>query len=129
MTEPSRKLLISFRRAFAGRERNFQLRLGEVEELERLCGCGVGEIELKIATHRFGVREVRETIRLGLQGGGTSEAESTALITGYVDKAPLGEFLQLAADIILAFVSGLPELPEKKTDETSDAAAISPTST
>ena len=115
--------------AFAGRRRRFCLRLGEIEDLERLCGAGVGEIMLRLSTHRFRVADIRETVRLGLQGGGASEPEATALVMGHFDKMPLAEHLQLAADILSAAVAGVPDDPGNGTGaRTDDPATSAPSS-
>jgi hypothetical protein len=102
------------RRPFAGRERTFRLRLGEASELERLCEAGIGAIMVRIATHQFKIADIREAVRLGLQGGGASEPEATALVMHNVDKVPLAQHIALAADIIGAYVNGLPEEVSKK---------------
>lgn len=115
-------------RPFAGRERRFQLRIGEICELERLAGAGIGEILVRLGAHRFKLADVRETIRLGLEGGGASEPEATALVLRSVDANPLGQHLQLAADILSAAVTGIPE-PGKEAAAGSDAPETLPSST
>lgn len=102
------------RRPFAGRERTFQLRFGEAAELERVCGAGIGAIMVRLATHQFYTSDIRETLRLGLQGGGLSEPEATALIMGNVDTRRLAEYIGLAADTIGAYVNGIPDEIKKK---------------
>lgn len=103
------------RAAFAGRERNFCLRLSEMAELERLCGAGIGEIMARLATHRFTVNDIWEAIRLGLEGGGASAVEAQALVMRYhPPHYPLMDFADLAARIVQGAVSGVP----KGNDET-----------
>jgi hypothetical protein len=92
---------------FAGQRRRFQLRIGEIGELERLTGTGIGAILMRIASHQFSVRDVWETIRLGLEGGGTPAIEASALVLRYRD-APLIDFLPLAGSIVAAAVNGVP---------------------
>lgn len=129
MSEPERGRTEVFY-AFAGRKRRFQLRLGEVEELERLAGAGVGEIALRLSTHRFKLADVRETIRLGLQGGGASETDATALVMSYVDDHPLTDNIGLAAKIISAFNADLPPSERgKEPAESDNGPATSPPST
>jgi hypothetical protein len=115
-------------RPFAGRERKFQLRIGEIGELERLAGAGIGEIMVRLGSHRFKAADIRETIRLGLEGGGASEPEATALVMRSVDKNPLAEHLQLAADILSAAVTGIPDSAGKDQAAGSDAPETSPPS-
>lgn len=98
------------RAAFGGRDRNFQLRLGELSELERLCNAGVGEIMARLATHRFGVNDIWEPIRLGLEGAGSSPVEAQALVMRYhPPNYPIADFLSLAVQIVQGAVNGVPE--------------------
>lgn len=108
-------------RPFAGAVRPFQLRYGEIETLERMCGAGIGEIMMRLAGHRFRAADIWQTIRLGLEGGGASEPEATALVLPYRETA-LSAHLQLAADILTAAVSGV-EVPEGNGEE---AGSIEP---
>ncbi|ACL56993.1 gene transfer agent family protein [Methylobacterium nodulans] len=118
-TDTSRTLV---RAPFGGRERSFQLRLGEIAELERLCNAGIGEIMLRLATHRFGVNDVWEPIRLGLEGAGASAVEAQALVMRYHPPVyPVADFLDLAAQIVRAAVSGVPQ--GKAETEGGSAAA------
>jgi hypothetical protein len=109
---------------FAGRRRKFELRLGEVEELERLCcansDTGVGAIMVRLASHQFKVADVRDTIRLGLVGGGLDETAAEALLRRHVDGRPLAQHMGLAMQIVEAFVNGLPN--ELKKNSEADGA-------
>lgn len=114
------------RRPFAGRERTFRLRLGEASELERLCGVGIGEIMLRLATHRFTIADVREAVRLGLQGNDMTEPEATALVMRNVDRNPLAQHIDLASEIVAAYVNGIPEDLKKKADPDGETGTSSP---
>lgn len=92
---------------FAGRPRRFQLRLGEMAELERLTGSGIGAIFMRLGTHQFSHRDVWDTIRLGLEGGGLPAIEASALVLRYRDE-PLIDVLPLAGAIVAAAVNGVP---------------------
>jgi len=92
---------------FAGRSCRFQLRLGEMAELERLCGAGIGAIFMRLGTHQFSHRDVWDTIRLGLEGGGLSGIAASALVLRYQDD-PLMDYLPLAGQIVAAAVNGVP---------------------
>lgn len=102
---------------FAGRPCRFQLRLGEMAELERLCGAGIGAIFMRLGTHQFSHRDVWDTIRLGLEGGGLSGVAASALVLRYQDE-PLMEYLPLAGRIVAAAVNGVP----KTADAAGNAA-------
>lgn len=117
------------RAAFAGRDRDFQLRIGEIGELERICKAGIGAIMVRLASHQFYAHDIWETIRLGLEGGGAPETEATAIIMRYRSR-PLADYIELATNIVVACVNGAPrEAPGKSAGETSDGLASSPPST
>ena len=112
---------------FAGRPCRFQLRLGEIAELERLCGAGIGAIFMRLGTHQFSHRDVWDTIRLGLEGGGLSGVAASALVLRYQDE-PLMEYLPLAGRIVAAAVNGVPKAADAagnaatEGEETADPA-------
>lgn len=112
-------------RPFAGAVRRFQLRYGEITTLERICGAGIGEIMLRLGTHRFAAREIWETIRLGLEGGGMAEPDATATVMPYQNTA-LATHLQLAADILSAAVTGIPASGKETGPENTDPATSAP---
>lgn len=117
------------RAAFGGRERNFQLRLGEMSELERLCNAGIGEIMARLATHRFSVNDIWEPIRLGLEGAGSSPVEAEALVMRYHPPAyPIADFLSLAVKIVQGAVSGVPEGNVETEGASDQGPATSPSS-
>jgi hypothetical protein len=96
-------------RPFAGRNHTFRLTLGGVEELERLCNAGIGQIYGRLATAAFWNADIRETIRLGLTGGGLSDGEASQLVMDRVDTAPLAHHLGLATAIVTAYAVGVDE--------------------
>jgi hypothetical protein len=115
---------------FAGRRRRFQLTIDGVGQLERICGAGIGAIMMRIGSHSFYSVDIWEPIRIGLEGGGMSEPEATALVTDY-NNGPIRPYLPLAGLIVSAHVNGAPL--EKKagaeSQEGKDGPAISPNST
>ncbi|UHC14423.1 gene transfer agent family protein [Methylobacterium currus] len=113
---------------FGGRRRKLQLTLGCIGELERICGAGIGEIQLRLAGHRFYAADLRETVRLGLIGGGEDLAGAEALMRFNFDQQPLATHLQLAADLLSAAVAGV-EPEGNGVTERSDAPATSPSGT
>lgn len=106
--------VVFHRSPFAGQERTFRLRFGEVAELERLCNAGIGAIALRIGTHQFYQADIRETVRLGLQGGGIDEPQATALVGSAFGERELAEHIELAAKTIEAYLNGIPEELKKK---------------
>ena len=111
------------RRPFAGQERAFDLRIGEIQALERACSCGIFGLLVRLGSHQAYAADIRETVQLGLVGGGETDASSTALIMQEIDGRPLAEHLPLAAEIIKSVIDGLP-IPEEQ--EPGKAMAESP---
>jgi hypothetical protein len=116
-------------RDLAGRRRKLELRLGEIGELERICGAGIAAILLRLSTMQWRYDDIRETIRLGLMGGGASEPDATAIVMRALDPAPKGTYLQLAADLLNACIIGVEPGKEQGETAESGAPATSPPST
>ena len=114
---------------FAGRSRTFDLRIGELGELERICNAGIGEIALRLSTHQFRHADIRETIRLGLRGGGLGDAEATALVMTIVDGHPLADHLELAQSIVGGLLHGMPAKKAPAEGQATASPATSPPST
>ncbi|WP_424360251.1 gene transfer agent family protein [Methylocystis parvus] len=113
---------------FAGRRQKFELRLGELGELERLCRAGVALIFGRLVSETWFYDDVRETIRLGLMGGGASEVDADMLIERYVDAGPKRIHVALAASIISAFIDGVDVPKGEGEKEASAPPATSPPS-
>jgi hypothetical protein len=68
----------------------FALKAKQIEELEHRMGVGIGRITARIHSNvDFYFRDVRDTIFLGLVGGGTSAAEASRLVDTWVDGQPI----------------------------------------
>ena len=107
----------TLRRVFAGRERDFLLRVGEIGRLEIACGAGIGAVLQRVAIGQYGLADIRETVRLGLIGGGATSAEAESLVSAYIDPCPLDDALGLAAEILAATLRHLPDADPKPRDE------------
>lgn len=77
-------------------------------ELEEKCGCGVAEIFERIRSHRWHILYLRETLRLGLIGGGMAPPEALKTVTRYCDERPWQESVQPALVILMAAMVGVP---------------------
>ena len=99
---------------FADGEYRFKLGIGEFERLQELCDAGPPLILERLSNNRWMVADVVETIRMGLEGGGTPPAIVVGLVNRYVKDRPLGENVQLAQIILLAGVMGVEDEPLKK---------------
>jgi hypothetical protein len=117
---------------FAGQQRRFCLPLGKIADLERLCESGIGGIMVRLGTHQFKARDIWETVRLGLEGGGMSGPEATATCMPY-HAEPLIWYAELAAQILAAAVNGVPveegDKKKEKMPSENERPATSPTFT
>lgn len=73
---------------WADGDHRFRLAIGELRELQEKCDAGPPLILERLSTNRWRVEDVRETLRLGLIGGGATPAAALALIERYVDERP-----------------------------------------
>jgi len=97
-----------------------------VLELEEKCGCGFAEIYTRLATGKWHFNDIRETLRLGLIGGGALPDRAMTLINRYVDDRPFAENVLPAQAVIMAALVGVQgDNPEKKTPAGTKADAQS----
>lgn len=99
-------------REFAGRERVFALRFGEVIDLEQACGDGktpegLAAIFQRLSTSRWRAKDVSETLRLALIGGGMEPIRARKLVIDHIDTRPWLEVSALAAEIVLSLMAGI----------------------
>jgi len=110
---------------FGGAERQFRLALGELEELQELADAGPALILKRLSGDEWRTRDVRETLRLGLIGGGMAARKANDLVKRYVDDRPDWTWnAQLAFAIMGEAISGVPDEHVGKTQE-----ATAPTET
>lgn len=112
----------------------FRLGIGELRELQENTGHGPRSIYTRISSGTEFVDEVRETIRIGLIGGGATPADALALVERYVDGRPYIESCPVALTIIGGALIGAPEeavdeddVASKKADAAETTATISQT--
>lgn len=87
----------------------FRLPIGQLRELQEKCGAGPRVIFERLRSGMWMVDDIRETIRLGLIGGGTAPIPARALVERYVDARPLSENVMAATSILLAAIVGVPD--------------------
>lgn len=105
-------------------EYKFALPLEQVEELQEKCKVGPGTLLKRVLDGGWFVADIRETIRLGLIGGGKKPAEAYILVKRYVDAFPWSENLMPAALILSACVHG-----DSKDDDPPKGKAEAPETT
>lgn len=102
---------------FHNRRRPFQLRLGEIEGLERASNAGIAGVATRLVTMQYRAGDVWDTLYFGLIGGGLQESDAAAILATYRDK-PVGNYAPIAAKVIEAALSGVDEAEPGK-DETA----------
>ncbi len=96
--------------AFLGdTERRFHLTDPMIRELERVSGVGIGALYQRAVGMTFQLKDVSETIRLGLIGGGTEPKEAAQIVETYVHNRPMSETYPLALDVLDARWIGAPK--------------------
>jgi hypothetical protein len=102
---------------FAGDRRTFRLAIGQLRALQESCDAGPLQIYRRLLDGAWRIDDLRETLRLGLIGGGTTDATATRLVRETVDDfgTPPMELLPPARAILLAALFGVPDeaLPEE----------------
>lgn len=97
---------------FGDAEHHFCLTLPEIVELERTTDSAIGAVYGRVSHMQFTLRDVRETIRLGLIGGGMAPQRAAQMVETYVDPRPLAEVSTTALAILTALFFGRPADPE-----------------
>lgn len=88
------------RQFFGDGERDFSLPSEMILELERITATGIGALAKRLFAGHFGLRDVHDTIRLGLIGGGETPQSAAALISAYITPRPVMEGYALAVTIL-----------------------------
>jgi len=70
---------------FADGEYSFRLPWGQLTELQEICDAGPYVILERLQNRTFRLCEVRDTIRLGLIGGGLDAQKAVRLVRTYVE--------------------------------------------
>lgn len=95
-------------------EHRFRLPIGQLRELQEKCAAGPAEIVERLTAGRWRVDDVRETIRLGLIGGGMAPGEAYTLTVRYVDERPWLENVAPAQAVLMAALVGVADEPVGK---------------
>lgn len=105
-------------------EYQFSLKAAQIEELEHVCGEGIGRICARVFTKvDYSYKMIRATVRLGLIGGGMSAVDAERLCKAYVDGVPIDATndpsspLKTAFAILKAVHFGWEELPKADAGE------------
>jgi hypothetical protein len=96
---------------FGDGEHRLELPLPIMRELETKLASGPMEVFNRIRSGTFRADDIRETIRLGLVGGGATPSVAGRLVGTYFDKAPIAEYAPIALDVLLAALYGVDPAP------------------
>lgn len=89
----------------------FRLGLGQLRELQRKAECGPFVLFQRFVDRSCKIDDVRETIRLGLIGGGLAAEAALQLVKDYFDGRPLMPHCAAAMSILGAALVGAPDDP------------------
>jgi hypothetical protein len=92
-------------------------------ELEEKCNAGVATIFQRMRDSTWYMNDVRETLRIGLIGGGATPDVALRLINRYCDDRPWAESLQPAMVVLMAAMLGVPGDEVGKKQETERTKA------
>lgn len=100
-------------------------KIAQALELEEKCDAGFPEILSRLREGRWRINDVRETLRLGLIGGGMSVPKAIVMVKRYFDDRPFGESVPAALVVMMAAVIGVPDdQPGKQVaDRTEEESA------
>lgn len=101
-------------------------KVGLILDLEDKCKAGFSVIMARLENGAWGVNDVRETIRLGLIGGGMKPEVAMAAVRRHVDENPLAHSVLVAYEVVKAAMFGVPDDPVGKTEEGKAEPAEAP---
>lgn len=89
----------------------FRLTVAGALELESKCDAAIAVVAQRLNSGAYRINDVRETIRIGLIGGGSKPDAALRLVRTYVDDRPLMESAVLARVIMGGLMFGFAESP------------------
>lgn len=114
-------------------EYKFRLAIGQLRELQDKTNVGPPELFFRLGGNSWRVDDIRETIRLGLIGGGMPPVMALTKVIQYVDARPLMENVGIATRIIGAALVGdqsdQPRGKDQSEETQASSGSASPNST
>lgn len=114
---------------------SFRLSLAGAIELEEKCDAPIAVIHARLIGGAYKISDVRETIRIGLIGGGMDPVKALNLVRKYVDDRPLAESWIIARVIMGGLFHGFeahpinppkPAAKEERPNASTPPASIRP---
>jgi Phage tail tube protein, GTA-gp10 len=103
---------------------SFRLGHGQVFELEEKLEIGIAEIYNRLASDRWRLRDVSETVRLALIGGGMDPAAAVKKVRAYVFERPYKENVEMAKLLIMACLNSPGHVDLTKVDDKSGEPTV-----
>ncbi len=91
---------------WAGGEHTFLLTIDLLRALQDKCDAGPQHILERLASGRWMVNDITETIRFGLEGGGLPKEKARDLVRLHVEDRPLTEAVPIARVVLMASLFG-----------------------
>jgi len=89
---------------------------GLILDLEEKCGAGIAMVFWRLQNDAWKYNDIRETIRLGLIGGGMSPVQAMSVVKLHVDGQPLAPLVLVAYAVLQAVMVGVPDDPVGKEE-------------
>jgi hypothetical protein len=87
------------------------LRIDELIQLQEKLAVGPTVLAQRLYSGEWLVEDIRETIRLGLIGGGMPHRQAFDLVEGYVKEGYLLDYTSIAANALYAALNGVEDEP------------------
>lgn len=100
-------------------------KVGLLLDLEDKCKAPFSVIMARLENGAWSLNDVRETIRLGLIGGGMKPEAAMAVVRRHVDENPLAHSVLVAYEVVKAAMFGVPDDPVGKPPD-DDSGKVEP---
>jgi hypothetical protein len=95
----------------------FRMTVTGAIELEQKCDAPFAVVFKRLMAGEYKVADIRETIRLGLIGGGKTPAVALNLVRKYVDERPIAENILTAQAVLSGLMFGFAEEAKEQEDD------------
>lgn len=111
---------------WGGDTRTFRLDISRLIALQDATGSGPYEVLTRLSSGRWLIKDITETIRLGLLGGGMDGKKARELVEEHVSAGSVMQSVQVAQAIVMAALIGDPEEPVGKKEPAEVTGASQP---
>jgi hypothetical protein len=98
-----------YRGVFGDGLHTFRLGIEQLEELQESCDAGPEEVFYRVMNGTWRVKDIRETLRIGLIGGGMNNVKALVLVNRYAGDGAFGGLKPLVIGILGAAIDGAPD--------------------